>query len=190
MGFVLSGFGLSAFFFSTLAHWFFPGDTSSFLLFLGLGTSLPVIVGFLTIRPIPHAERPDLGSSGSSLLAEPDALHSSNGLLRHGLAGSVNGTHRGDDEAGVDGDPHELPANGMRQELMSAANAYQSGPPSIELSPPRHNIVGRRASSRRPVSRVKPFAFTEPVDTHGKQMLMGWEFWLLFTILSLCESRV
>lgn len=51
-GLVISGFGLSAFFFSTVSH-FFPGDTSSFLLLLALGTSAPMIIGFFFVRPIP-----------------------------------------------------------------------------------------------------------------------------------------
>lgn len=50
---VLSGFGLSAFLFSTIAHAVFPGNTSDFLLVLAVGTSLPMILGWLLIRPIP-----------------------------------------------------------------------------------------------------------------------------------------
>lgn len=59
---MISGFGLSAFLFSTIAHAVFPGDTSSFLLILAVGTSLPFIPGFFLVRPIPlppselHAE--------------------------------------------------------------------------------------------------------------------------------------
>lgn len=49
---VISGFGLSAFIFSTLAHSFFPGDTSSFLLLLALGTALPMLVGLWVVKPI------------------------------------------------------------------------------------------------------------------------------------------
>nr|GAT50695.1 predicted protein [Mycena chlorophos] len=54
-GIVLSGFGLSAFFFSTLAHLFFPGDTSSFLLVLSAGTAFTTIIGFFFVRAIPLA---------------------------------------------------------------------------------------------------------------------------------------
>ncbi|KAJ7702436.1 major facilitator superfamily domain-containing protein [Mycena rosella] len=52
-GLVLSGFGLSAFFFSTLAHILFPGDTSSFLLLLSCGTALTTALGFFFVRAIP-----------------------------------------------------------------------------------------------------------------------------------------
>ena len=50
---MISGFGLSAFLFSTIAHTLFPGNTSEFLLVLAVGTALPMILGFFFIRPIP-----------------------------------------------------------------------------------------------------------------------------------------
>ncbi|KAG5637900.1 hypothetical protein H0H81_002728 [Sphagnurus paluster] len=52
-GVVLSGFGLSAFLFSTISRVKFAGNTSSFILLLSLGTSLPMIIGFFLVRPIP-----------------------------------------------------------------------------------------------------------------------------------------
>ncbi|KIK91177.1 hypothetical protein PAXRUDRAFT_831061 [Paxillus rubicundulus Ve08.2h10] len=52
-GLVFSGFGLSAFWFSTIAHVFFPGDTSAFLLVLALGTAIPMLIGLFTIRSVP-----------------------------------------------------------------------------------------------------------------------------------------
>lgn len=56
-GLVISGFGLSAFFFSTIAHLLSPGDTSSLLLILALGTSIPMTFGFFLVRPIPLPSR-------------------------------------------------------------------------------------------------------------------------------------
>jgi hypothetical protein len=50
---VVSGFGLSAFFFSTMARAGFASDTSSFLKFLAYGTAFPMIIGFFFVRPIP-----------------------------------------------------------------------------------------------------------------------------------------
>lgn len=76
-GIVMSGFGLSAFVFSTLAHFVFPGDTSTFLIVLALGTSLPMIAGFFLIRPIPlppieTTERRRRDSSEPLLSERPD----------------------------------------------------------------------------------------------------------------------
>ena len=56
-GIVISGFGLSAFVFSTIAHTIFQGDTSDFLLTLAVGTATPMILGWFFIRPCPYPER-------------------------------------------------------------------------------------------------------------------------------------
>ena len=53
VGLVMAGFGLSAFFFSSISHILFPGNTSDFLLVLALGTALPMVLGFFFVRPIP-----------------------------------------------------------------------------------------------------------------------------------------
>lgn len=50
--FPLAAFGLSAFFFSTLSSWLFPGDTSSFLLVLAVATSATIFVSFFFLRVI------------------------------------------------------------------------------------------------------------------------------------------
>ena len=55
-GVVVSGFGLSAFLFSTIAHTIFPGNTSDFLLTLAVGTATPMILGWFFVRPCPYPE--------------------------------------------------------------------------------------------------------------------------------------
>jgi len=55
-GIVISGFGLSAFLFSTIAHTIFPGNTSDFLLTLAVGTAIPMVLGWFLIRPCPYPE--------------------------------------------------------------------------------------------------------------------------------------
>ncbi|KAF3937354.1 hypothetical protein ABW19_dt0204303 [Dactylella cylindrospora] len=50
----LAAFGLSAFFFSTLSSWLFPGNTSDFLLVLAVATSSIVFVAFFFIRIVPR----------------------------------------------------------------------------------------------------------------------------------------
>ena len=55
-GIVISGFGLSAFLFSTIAHTIFPGNTSDFLFTLAVGTAAPMILGWFLVRPCPHPE--------------------------------------------------------------------------------------------------------------------------------------
>lgn len=52
-GIVISGFGLSAFLFSSISHIAFAGNTSSFLRLLAFGTALPMVLGYFLARPVP-----------------------------------------------------------------------------------------------------------------------------------------
>ena len=66
-GVIVSGFGLSAFLFSTIAHTIFPGNTSGFLLTLALGTAAPMVFGWFLVHPCPYPE-PKVGNGRE----EPD----------------------------------------------------------------------------------------------------------------------
>jgi hypothetical protein len=55
-GLVISGYGLSAFLFSTISHIFFADRASPLLLVLSLGSSFPMILGFFFVRPVPLPE--------------------------------------------------------------------------------------------------------------------------------------
>ncbi|KAF8580797.1 MFS general substrate transporter [Ramaria rubella] len=194
VGLVLSGFGLSAFFFSTLAHRLFPGNTSSFLLFLALGTSLPVIVGYFTVRPVPHAERPEANPGiidraavdSSSHLLRPGAETDGAGFGEFASSTAIAAAHKADDSL----DDAFVPiTTAAYPELVSAVDVPRSRSRSMELSPARAFDVGIRASSsRKGASQTNPVALPDEVDRHGKRMLTGWEFWLLFTILSLLSG--
>ncbi|GLB33202.1 putative MFS general substrate transporter [Lyophyllum shimeji] len=75
-GIVISGFGLSAFLFSTISRVEFAGNTSSFLLLLSLGTSIPMIIGYFFIRPIPLPPTdPVAGVEQGGSRSESDALN-------------------------------------------------------------------------------------------------------------------
>ncbi|KAL2280491.1 hypothetical protein FJTKL_12481 [Diaporthe vaccinii] len=52
--FPLAAFGLSAFFFSLIGGFLFPGDTGDFLLLLAYGTAGMTFLGFWFLRVIPH----------------------------------------------------------------------------------------------------------------------------------------
>lgn len=53
--FPLSAFGLSAFFYTTTAGIFFPGDTSGYLKLLAYGTTAMTFIGMLFLRIVPTA---------------------------------------------------------------------------------------------------------------------------------------
>ena len=58
-GIVLAGFGLSAFFYSFIAHEAFPGSTDAFLLALAIGTSISILSGAIGIKVIPSKSKKD-----------------------------------------------------------------------------------------------------------------------------------
>ncbi|KAE9407188.1 hypothetical protein BT96DRAFT_971416 [Gymnopus androsaceus JB14] len=109
----ISGFGLSAFLFSAIAHLAFPGNTSSFLLLLSIGTSFPMLIGVAFVRPIPlhaseahhepfdidHAEA-DAASLAPSIISTPintRALVTIVGLIYY-----LNVTGMKDSKRGID----------------------------------------------------------------------------------------
>ena len=55
--------------FSTIAHTVFPGNTSDFLLVLAIGTSIPMILGWLFIRPIPPPTSDDVNAPEGAIQA-------------------------------------------------------------------------------------------------------------------------
>jgi hypothetical protein len=93
-GIVFSGFGLSAFFFSEIAHLAFGGDTSAYLNLLAWGTAACMLVGLLVVRPIPlpgneihHVS----GEPGSyALLPAEDILGESRPSMAHTKAKKVD----------------------------------------------------------------------------------------------------
>jgi len=74
-GIVISGFGLSAFLFSTIAHTIFPGNTSDFLLTLAVGTATPMVLGWFLIRPCPYPEHVTRTTTESANHGEPDDVN-------------------------------------------------------------------------------------------------------------------
>ncbi|KAL0577546.1 hypothetical protein V5O48_004444 [Marasmius crinis-equi] len=179
-GLVISGFGLSAFFFSTLSHIVTAGDTASFLLLLALGTSLPMIVGFFFARPIPLAghgssarHQPELEGDEVDY-AEVDAASLAPSVLFH----------------------HD---NDSRTHLLRAdqEDEAEEGRDSVELSPPRglsprpttsrvSRDVHRRRSSR---SSTRAHVSVEAgPNVFGKELIKSGDFWILVGVLALLSG--
>ncbi|KAF7368354.1 NmrA domain-containing protein [Mycena venus] len=162
-GIVVSGVGLSGFFFSTLAHILFPGNTSSFLLLLSLGTALTIIIGFFLVRPIPLS-----ASEGSdhtvltTVAAEAEAT-----IFDHG-----NDSHT----------PllNEAAASSPTEEY------YVPDARGIELGPPRSSSAGR--GRRTSHSRSKQQDVFDGPNIYGRALWINSDFWLLFVILSLLSG--
>lgn len=143
MGLVFSGFGLSAFLFSFISRIFFPGDTSSFLLILAVGTACPMIMGHFLVRPIPfpRSSPPPDGPRPVSAVS----VEATSPLLGH--------------------DDH---LDGYEEE------AQQQHSTNEEISP---------LMSRRRALLAGDVGLT---NVSGKKLAKSTDFWLLFSILSLC----
>ncbi|KAJ3998319.1 major facilitator superfamily domain-containing protein [Lentinula boryana] len=190
-GLVISGFGLSAFLFSAIAHLAFPGNTSSFLLLLSLGTSFPMLIGFIFVQPIPlppseaHHEsfdvdqaEADAASLSPSIISVP--AHENNSRT-HLL------THNRDEglEAGL----------GHRQGPTTAVEEYNDearGGAGIELSPPRgvsrSSSRHRSSSTRRSFSQSGKQLLDVGPNIFGVKLWTSVDFWIPFISLSLLSG--
>ena len=168
-GLVISGFGLSAFFFSSISHLLFAGNTSALLLLLALGTSLPMIVGFFFVRPIPLPEL-----EGYEIVEdvedEPEiaaSTHHPTHLLDHDF---IDPHH-----------PHYLPRVDPMKPLEDG-EAYE-----LTAQQPSEGQDDSESTRRpRSLSRGAALALDTLPNVYGKKLWRSGDFWLLFGILSLC----
>ncbi|GAA5835181.1 hypothetical protein JCM11251_006637 [Rhodosporidiobolus azoricus] len=183
MATVLSGFGLSAFFYSTLSHWnlFSSADpTAGFLLTLSLGCGLSILLGALFIRPPP----PGLHQSS----AGPDIASSSrNQYLAVSTSDEEGGPFSSRPSSPLYG-PHERPAS--EYSLHSDFQAYS----------PRRSLdqIPERPSSRRRQRSTSPLLAMKDregevhgagdLDVNGWELLRTSDFWWLFSFLGLCSG--
>ena len=191
-GLVISGFGLSAFLFSSIAHIIFPGNTSDFLLLLAIGTSLPMVLGFFFVRPIPL---PHYGYShvpGGDIIdhdESDDAIFSvetpTTAIYRHDHS-RTNLLDSPPDAGSYVDEEEEL------DELEVSPVAYvPPGETGVALSPTTTRSHSRHRS-RSSVSSVRhregvSKAGSGTPNMRGKALAASKMFWVLFVTTSLCE---
>lgn len=190
VGIVMSGFGLSAFLFSTISHVLFPGNTSDFLLVLGLGTALPMVMGFFLVRPIPlpphqqshivpSSERPSGGAAYRrvSFDGAPAAVRA-NSMTRLLSPPPPSGSLVDDYDEPTDGHYTDLrPPLAPASRSSSHARMMSD---SVQLTPSTENLI-HRSVSRGP--RVREVVFEKVqegrgVDLHGLHLFKSIDFWI------------
>ena len=177
-GLVISGYGLSPFIFTSISHFFLAGNTSAFLLLLALGTSVPMIMGFFLVRPIPlevhgtsDRESHDALEGISSALEPHDSSHTP--LLDHDFTAGLH-SHSAVLRAGTKSGPIEEEYALDDMPFRSADNVFMP-------------LSSRPQSSDRDVTVIT--ISTDPkLNLHGRQLWTSSDFWLLFTILAIRES--
>lgn len=184
---VAAGYGLSAFFFSTLAHTIFPGKTSGFLLVLSIGTAFPMLVGLVLVRVVPHTDAITVQTSHARHSIEVVPEHDER---RHSENWEVYTTVVGP------GGYERLTDNDLEDELLEASVTqpflrHGSREHSrdaiidagVELSPSRR-VSSESRVNHHTGSQSRSLACShEHVDTHGWDLLRDSEFWTLFLIM-------
>ncbi|KAF8905752.1 major facilitator superfamily domain-containing protein [Gymnopilus junonius] len=184
-GLVISGFGLSAFFFSSLSHLFFAGDTSAFLLVLALGTAIPMIMGFFLIRPIPLPPQ-----EGYDIVEEEveDDLEVAGPFISH----NTSHTHLLDHDFVDPHHPHyarHVQAHSPHGGNEDGSYARHVSEHELEVQQQEENEGFLDVSQRpRSLSRGRAMVLGTVPNVYGKRLWLSSDFWLLFTILSILSG--
>ncbi|KAI5478285.1 serine carboxypeptidase [Pseudohyphozyma bogoriensis] len=156
---VLAGFGLSAFFYSTLSHAsFFVGDaTSTFLLVLAVGCGASIMVGAILVRPPPAGGIPLSAAHYTPIENE-------------------------DEEDGHEDDEYLAPpADRITPRSSPRASPRASSERSFDFSD--EDEVARRNS--RAKKKESEALGQKGLEVSGWGLLSQLDFWLLFTVLGL-----
>ena len=151
----MSGYGLSAFLFSTISHIFFAGSASPLLLLLSLGSSFPMIVGFFFVRPVPPSEeelnREVYSETRSSVYEQRSSESSHTPLLNYDP--HISGQEDDDARLGVEPNPSLRSQNCETSRRSLSCDAVVT----LDMSP----------------------------NVHGKKLWCSSDFWLLFVNFSI-----
>ncbi|KAI0688651.1 MFS general substrate transporter [Cytidiella melzeri] len=185
-GLVISGFGLSAFLFSTIAHFMFPGNTSDFLLLLAIGTSLPMVLGFFFVRPIPlphtsagYTHVPNtLDHSDEDIFSAETPPPFRNNHSRTNLLDEHRdeGVYVDDEQTAEDIHPSE-----------SSSSYVVPGESGLALSPTRSGTSRHRSRSSLAASR-HPVGSNKTLNIRGFALASNKMFWWLFIVVSLLSG--
>jgi hypothetical protein len=181
LGVVMSAFGLSAFFFSSISHALFPGNASDFLLVLGLGTSLPMVLGFFFVRPIPLPSHGITAvEAGSSAKYQPLSPSADPGVFQDHGSSSTRLVFGSEEEE--EADTHEsVPLHAPRPHALSD---------SVEPSSSTGHL-NRRHVSTPPSTREPPSGKVSEgrgVDLYRWSLWKSIDFWIVCSIHVLCEK--
>ncbi|CAE6420344.1 putative membrane protein YMR155W OS=Saccharomyces cerevisiae (strain ATCC 204508 / S288c) GN=YMR155W PE=1 SV=1 [Rhizoctonia solani AG-1 IB] len=199
-GMVASGFGLSAFFFSTTAHILFPGDTGALLLTLALGSSLAMLVGVFIVQPVPHTTQHDLyqalpaTESQLSVVEQWDTFSPVEATYEQDAIAHVQGTSRARDEArrSLSLAREDVPflSEGVSSYRGRTRNATRLALdiPAWSQNPSQEQDRRRSVSMHRDfidaTSNVREPNSDDP-NIHGLALFKTLDFWVVFGVLSL-----
>lgn len=195
--FPLAAFGLSAFFFSLIGGFLFPGDTSDFLLLLSCGTAGLTFLGFWFLNVVPHGNYQSVATEEDGKPEEAQPRHGS--LFEPGMFPippntKANALHKIQAEQEPNAEP---PAARYLYDLTSGHTG--SGGSSTLTTAASSTIVAETddadetSSLLSKVSSVAGEVFVQNVDLdrshradiRGWQLIKNLEFWQLFAVMGI-----
>ncbi|CDW94464.1 hypothetical protein, partial [Sporisorium scitamineum] len=188
---VLSGFGLSASFYSSLSHLLFPGNTGDYLLLLAFGSMTSMLIGLGLIKIIPPTE-----AAGER--EQTDTSRTSSGYLRHRTSSDIGAratiwqqpealsAEATDDESDTHDRLHPH-ANGAAESSRNTAVAASSD--EIEatgnIDPESQGLLsGRDESKRTSRADIDP----SQIDISGRRLFQQVDFYLIFFVMTLVSG--
>ncbi|KAI9718549.1 MAG: hypothetical protein M1812_004000 [Candelaria pacifica] len=167
--FPLAAFGLSAFFFSTLYHYAFPGDTSNFLFLLAVGTFTLVFVSLFFLRVVPHTAYSAKPNQGLRPRASSNQLiRTKSEESRQTMEQLPSGHSRTSSPAAQHRRRHSEDQADETSSLMSKSSVSSPGDIAFERSDSKYDGV-----------------YAPHVDIRGRALLPKPEFWQQFLLLGL-----
>lgn len=175
---VLSGFGLSAFFYSSLSHSLFPGNTQDYLRLLSIGSAASFLIGLLVIRIFPPGA--NLEGYTSVPVADDDEEEGAAGAGSRRTSVSYLRRRTSSDLSSIAyARSSALSAEDEDEEEEHDALEDGSGPAGAHTS-------GR--SSRGPARGGKSLQSGVEEDVTGLALLKRVDFILLFLIMTLISG--
>ncbi|PWN48388.1 MFS general substrate transporter [Violaceomyces palustris] len=195
---VLSGFGLSAFLYSSLSHALFPGNTGGYLMLLAFGSMTSMLVGLALIRIIPPTEVDGRGAYEAIADVSPDAdLETSATVNRTRRSSSASRTftrRRTSSDIGarasvwqpdsLSADASEDEADGQNHVVAPTQNLPQDQTPSTAAAIPSAITHPVNDSETKP---IQPGTEGE-VDICGRRLIKQVDFLLLFGLMALVSG--
>lgn len=194
--FPLAGFGLSAFFFSLIGGFLFPGDTSDFLMLLACGTSGMTFLGFWFLRVVPHGNYQSLATNeGEEGKARRGSLPEETGRSshsHHSRTSSALHKNQADQESGVAPSPARNPYDLTSGRTGGVGSSSPTTAASSTLiaetddSDETSSFISRTSSVAGEVYvQNVDMDRSHRVDIRGWQILRSFEFWQLFSIMGI-----
>lgn len=185
--FPLAAFGLSAFFFSTLAAIAFKDDTSHFLLLLAVGTSVLTFVSTFFLRILPYSR------TYSSLSDQQPGLRARSSQLRR--TKSVQSAFLSEIESGTQEDFSNSPDTSEASSSHPTAGHTVQNVPNTETQETSSLMTRSSTSSTSSYSALSADSLDDKdekthhnslyADVRGFALLGKLEFWQQFLIMGL-----